>query len=87
MLRCIRINQTVVRRRALSKTAEKTYQVTGMSCEHCRQSVLEEVSELDGVESAQLELASGRLHVRGDVADEAVEAAVEEAGYAVAESE
>jgi copper chaperone len=68
----------------LSGTDEKAYNVTGMSCEHCRQSVLEEVSELDGVESVEVDLASGRLQVRGDVADETVQAAVEEAGYALA---
>ena len=65
--------------------AEKTYIVVGMTCEHCVLSVREEVSEVDGVESVDIDLPSGRLRVRGDgVDDAAVGAAVAEAGYEVA---
>lgn len=62
----------------------RTFTVTGMSCEHCRRAVIEEVGGIEGVEAVEVDLASGRLEVRGDVSDEAVEAAVEEAGYALA---
>lgn len=65
--------------------ATSTYTVTGMTCEHCVASVTEEVSEVPGVQSVDVELVSGRLTVVGDqVADDAVRAAVEEAGYQVA---
>ncbi len=65
-----------------STETRKTYTVQGMSCEHCRSSVIEEVSELNGVEAVEVDLASGRLEVRGDgFADEAIARAVEEAGY------
>jgi len=61
------------------------YRVTGMTCDHCVRAVREAVSAVDGIEVVEIELASGRLEVRGDgVADENVRAAVEEAGYAVA---
>jgi copper chaperone len=64
---------------------DKTYTVTGMTCDHCVLSVREEVSELAGVADVDVDLASGRLTVRGEnVADEAVAAAVAEAGYEVA---
>jgi copper chaperone len=64
---------------------EQTYVVTGMTCEHCARSVREEVSEVPGVRHADVDLASGRLTVRGDdVAEPAVRAAVAEAGYGVA---
>jgi copper ion binding protein len=59
----------------------RVYSVKGMTCEHCVRSVTEEVSEVSGVESVDVDLDSGRLVVRGDVADEAVRAAVSEAGY------
>lgn len=63
----------------------RTYTVTGMTCEHCVASVREEVSELPGVTSVEVELASGRLAVTADaVDDDAVRAAVAEAGYEVA---
>ena len=66
----------------MSTTAE--YRVKGMTCEHCVASVAEEVGELAGVESVDVDLATGRLVVVGDVAAEDVRAAVGEAGYEVA---
>jgi copper chaperone len=56
------------------------FTVTGMTCQHCVASVTEEVSELDGVSAVDVDLASGRLHVVGDVTTEQVQAAVAEAG-------
>jgi copper chaperone len=64
---------------------EKTYTVVGMTCDHCVLSVREEVSGLDGVDAVDVDLTSGRLHVRGEnVSDAAVGEAVAEAGYEVA---
>ena len=61
--------------------AEKMYTVTGMTCAHCVLSVREEVGEVTGVEAIDVDLATGRLAVRGDGTDDA---AVAEAGYEVA---
>jgi copper ion binding protein len=62
-----------------------TYQVTGMTCGHCVQAVTSEVSAIEGVTDVQVDLESGRVDVTGDgVTDEAVRAAVDEAGYALA---
>jgi copper chaperone len=61
-----------------------TYTVTGMTCGHCVTSVREEVGELPGVTDVQVELETGRLTVSGDTTDDAVRAAVQEAGYQVA---
>jgi len=61
------------------------YTLNGMTCAHCVLSVREEVGEVEGVESVDVDLASGRLVVAGaGVDDAAVRAAVEEAGYEVA---
>jgi copper chaperone CopZ len=59
------------------------YQVTGMTCGHCEMSVREEVAEVAGVEDIQVSHQTGRLVVSGaeSVDDEAVLAAVAEAGY------
>ncbi len=63
----------------------KTFTVKGMTCQHCVMSVTEEVSEIDGVEKVDVDLASGRLEVTADrIDDGSVKAAVEEAGYALA---
>jgi copper chaperone CopZ len=62
-----------------------TYTVTGMSCAHCVAAVSEEVAAVAGVRGVDVDLASGRLLVRGDgVSDAEVRAAVAEAGYDVA---
>lgn len=59
-----------------------SYTVTGMTCQHCVASVTEEVQEIDGVTDVKVDLASGNLTVTGEqVTDDAVRAAVEEAGY------
>jgi copper chaperone len=56
------------------------FTISGMTCQHCVASVTEEVTELPGVTEVDVDLASGRLHVVGDVTAEQVQAAVAEAG-------
>ena len=43
----------------------RVYVVEGMTCEHCRVAVAEEVGALAGVTEVEVDLASGRLTVRG----------------------
>ena len=63
---------------------QRTYTVTGMTCGHCVSSVKEEVGEVPGVSSVDVQLETGALTVSGEgISDDAVKAAVEEAGYAV----
>jgi copper chaperone CopZ len=66
-----------------TETAEsREYVVLGMSCDHCTISVHEEVAEVPGVSAVDVDLESGRLAVRGGgIDDDAVRAAVAEAGY------
>ena len=63
-----------------------TYTVTGMTCGHCVNAVTEEVTTVPGVTAVDVDLASGALTVTSEqpVDDDAVRAAVEEAGYEVA---
>ncbi|WP_113700222.1 heavy-metal-associated domain-containing protein [Nonomuraea lactucae] len=63
-----------------------TYTVKGMTCGHCVSSVKEEVAEVAGVTSVEVDLSTGLLTVGSEspVQDAAVFAAVEEAGYEVA---
>ena len=66
--------------------SETTWTVAGMTCGHCVASVTEEIGEIDGVEHVDVVLATGVLTVTSRAAlDRAtVEAAVAEAGYALA---
>ncbi|MEU8551767.1 heavy-metal-associated domain-containing protein [Streptomyces roseoverticillatus] len=62
------------------------YKVTGMTCGHCEGSVSQEVSALAGVTSVKAVAATGLVTVTstGPLDDEAVRAAVDEAGYELA---
>jgi len=59
------------------------YRVTGMTCGHCETAVGEEVARLDGVQVLEVSAATGRLLVESptELDDDAVLAAVDEAGY------
>jgi len=63
-----------------------TYTVTGMTCGHCVTSVTEEVQEIPGVENVDVVLETGAVTVTSSQSldDDAVRAAVEEAGYQLA---
>lgn len=60
-----------------------TYRIAGMSCAHCVRAVSSEFSDLDGVQSVEVDLQSGVATVTSDdpLADSAARDAVEEAGY------
>ncbi len=62
-----------------------TYQVTGMTCEHCVRAVTGELENLDGVRDVRVDLHPGgesAVTVSSDapLAAEAVAAALDEAG-------
>jgi copper ion binding protein len=60
-----------------------TYQVSGMTCEHCVRAVTQEVTALPGVDSVAVDLGTGAVTVTSEapLEIEAVRAAVDEAGY------
>ncbi|MYW95977.1 heavy-metal-associated domain-containing protein [Amycolatopsis rubida] len=64
---------------------ETTYTVQGMTCGHCVGSVKEEVGDLAGVRTVDVDLATGAVKVTSaePISHEAVKAAVAEAGYQV----
>ena len=62
-----------------------TYNVPGVSCEHCRSAIRKEVESLAGVTSVTVDLDRKFVTVHGDgVSDEAVRGAIDEAGYDIA---
>ncbi len=61
------------------------YTVSGMSCEHCRAAVVEEVSQVEGVSSVDVDLETKLVVVHGEgLDDSALRAAIVEAGYEAA---
>jgi copper chaperone len=61
------------------------YTVPGMSCEHCRHAVSEEVSKVEGVAQVEVDLDTKLVLVHGDgLDDSALRAAIDEAGYEAA---
>ncbi|MGC5309882.1 heavy-metal-associated domain-containing protein [Micromonospora zamorensis] len=60
-----------------------TYQVQGMTCGHCVNSVSTEIGAISGVSNVAVDLASGQVTVTSEAPlDPAtVRAAVDEAGY------
>jgi copper chaperone CopZ len=64
---------------------EITYIVAGMSCGHCKSAVEEEVGRVPGVEFVNADYETKVVVVRGEsLADEALRAAIDEAGYEAA---
>lgn len=63
-----------------------TYTVTGMTCEHCVKAITAEVSGVTGVAAVAVDLAAGTVAVTGSGLDDtALQAAIDEAGYEVAQ--
>jgi copper ion binding protein len=60
-----------------------TYDVKGMTCDHCVRAVTEEIGSIDGVASVDVDLKEGIAVVAGDADPDAVKAAVSEAGFEV----
>lgn len=62
---------------------QSAWTVAGMTCAHCVASVTEELSEIPGVESVDIDLESGAVTVTSatPLQRAAVEEAVAEAGY------
>ena len=63
------------------KPAEQVFIVTGMHCNHCRNSVLRIVGNLPGVDSVEVDLPSGRMSISGTADKESIIQAVDALGF------
>lgn len=59
------------------------YHIEGMACAHCQATVRKALEALEGVKTVDVNLSTGVATVQGEVAPEAVRAAVERAGFNV----
>ncbi len=64
------------------------YTVSGMSCDHCVHSVSTELRALQGVSDVAVDLPTGLVRVTSEtpLAIDAVSAAIDEAGYQLADA-
>jgi copper chaperone len=62
----------------------RTYSVPGISCDHCKRAIEGELATLEGVGAVTVDVSARTVRVEGDASDEAVRAAIDEAGYEVA---
>ncbi|MEX1216940.1 MAG: cation transporter [Acidimicrobiales bacterium] len=62
----------------------RTYSVPGISCGHCKSAIEGELSPLEGVDTAIVDIDAKTVTVVGDISEDDVRVAVDEAGYEVA---
>jgi copper chaperone CopZ len=63
-------------------TETVAYRVPGMHCSHCEAAVREELADVEGVETVDVDLESKVVTVHGrGLSDESLRAAIEAAGY------
>ena len=67
----------------------QTVAVQGMTCGHCVKAVTDEVSAIPGVTDVAVDLVNGgtstvTITAEAPVSDEAIAAAIDEAGYTIA---
>lgn len=62
----------------------RTYDVPGISCGHCKASIEEAVGNLPDVDLVSVDIDARTVLVTGAATDDAVRAAIDDAGYEVA---
>ncbi len=62
----------------------RTYNVPGISCNHCKMAIEGEVSEVSGVTAVDVDVDARTVTVEGAADEQAIIAAIDEAGYEVA---
>ena len=62
----------------------RIYHVPDISCGHCKSAIESEVGTVDGVEQVVVDIDARTVTVHGGAADDALRAAIDEAGYDIA---
>lgn len=61
----------------------QTIFVNGMTCDHCKNAVTEELSKISDVKKVQVDLVTGQvvINTEAEIGRERLEEAIKEAGY------
>lgn len=65
----------------MSAATVHTFQVEGMTCQHCVKAVTEAVKAVDASAEVKVQLSSGVVQVTSAQSDDALMIAIAEAGY------
>ncbi|MGH9225063.1 MAG: heavy-metal-associated domain-containing protein [Acidimicrobiales bacterium] len=63
--------------------ATRTYAVPGVTCGHCKMAIENEVGQVPGVERVEVDIEAKRVAIDGTAEEDAIFAAIAEAGYEV----
>jgi copper chaperone len=63
--------------------AARVFEVPAIHCGHCKMAIESEVGQLADVASVAVDIETRTVTVSGDASDEAIVAAIDEAGYEV----
>jgi copper ion binding protein len=62
----------------------RTYDVPGISCDHCKAAIETEVAKLPDVTGVEVDVEARTVTVEGSAPDRAIRSAIDDAGYDVA---
>jgi copper chaperone len=65
--------------------AQQTYSVPGISCDNCKSAIEEAVGDLPDVTLVTVDVPAKTVQVAGGASDASIRAAIDEAGYDVAD--
>lgn len=71
----------------MTASAPATYLVPGVSCDHCKHAIEGAVGAVAGVVRVEIDVSAKTVTVEGAAAEADVRAAVERAGYEIAQEE
>lgn len=79
------VNAIILKYKSKTDTVmDQTFIVKGMSCGHCKAMVEKNLAKLPGVESVEVDLASGKTRINGHVEEAAVREVIEDLGFSLA---
>ena len=62
----------------------RNYSVPAISCGHCKSAIDSDVAMVPGVDEVEVDVEAKTVRVEGEATDDAIRAAIVEAGYDVA---
>jgi copper chaperone CopZ len=75
-------SKKIVAKKINSNMVEKTIKVSGMTCNHCKSNVHNNLSIIEGIENIEIDLVSGKVKLTGENIDlTEIKSKVESIGY------
>ena len=63
---------------------DNAYLITGMTCNHCKQTATEAIENCTGVEKVEIDLDSGKAYIQGsDINDDEIITSIKSVGFSI----